>query len=335
MGNIVNKNTNYIDTCYEYIINNILKEQDYKLVKNDKYMSILSQDLYKKVLVINDIYITLLEDNTEFQRLLLTPFISGLCKNKNLDNKSAIDNFIKNKYILFAGFSRMNFCKMISFATCDVKFNSVFDKEVPYISILCAFHSMEVDTDNKQRTIGLGSISLYKMVEFLFIKGYEYVTLSCTKDLIEYYRKLGFKLGSSSRFDYTDLYKKLKLRYTHKKLKYILYDIIVQSHNDATINENMQINIVEGSDYDLKNILSNINYSRRIPEDTLYKMFLHKDRINKLKDFCKSKLYSIEHNEISENFFDTPNRNDFLEGIKISDAYNASIDNHNIDIDDF
>ncbi len=216
MRNIVNKEVTKDDICYDYIIGELISKKEYNLQEVKQYRNFLDTTIKNNVIKIGDLYIAMLikEDWSEddINRLLISVFVEPLCGNtKYINNDYAKNSIIEAEYVFMAGFSHINFCKIISFVTCNIK--TVFNEECPFIDAICAMkpYNAELlkDFNNIKNDIkfNIGMISIFKCIQYFKELGYKYVLLECNKDLIFYYQKLYFKVGTNPSNDYSKCFK--------------------------------------------------------------------------------------------------------------------------------
>ena len=211
MGNLVNKELTKDDICFDYIVKELIEKNGYKLIESNNMRSIISTDVKNNVLKIGYCYcgmITRNYSNTEdLKRLLISPFVHGLCIGKYIDKTYTVNAVLYDEYLFFAGFSHINFCKIITISSCSI--NTVFGEDVPMINTLCAikpynFSLENVSTEQNEVKLNIGMITLFKCIQYFKELNYKYVNLECHYELINYYLNLFFKLGKHPKSDYSN-----------------------------------------------------------------------------------------------------------------------------------
>jgi hypothetical protein len=210
MGNLVNKDLTKDDICFDYIIKELIEKYKYKLVESNNMRSIIHSNVKNTVLKIGDCYCGMIERNYEdtedLKRLLISPFVYGLCVGKYIDKTYTVNAVLDDEYLFFAGFSHINFCKIITISSCSI--NTVFKEKIPMINTLCAIKPYNVSleltsTEQNEVKLNIGMITVFKCIQYFKELGYKYVNLECHYELINYYLNLFFKLGQHPKSDYS------------------------------------------------------------------------------------------------------------------------------------
>jgi len=216
MENIVNRKLTKDDICYDYIIDELVSKKYYNTTEVKTYWNFMNTTIKNNVIKIGDLYIAMLikEDwsDDDIDRLIISVFVEPLCgTTKYINNDYAKTSIIESEYVFMAGFSHINFCKIISFVTCNIK--TVFDEECPFIDAICAMKPYDTellkDFNNIKNDIkfNIGMISIFKCIQYFKELGYKYILLECNKDLIFYYTQLYFKVGTNPDNDYSKCFK--------------------------------------------------------------------------------------------------------------------------------
>jgi hypothetical protein len=207
MGNLVNKEITKDDICFDYIVKELIEKNNYKLIETDNPLLVSKSITENVVLKIGDLYCSMIERDysmsEDIKRMLLSPFVNGLCIGSYINKDYAVSSILDDKYIFFVGFSHFNFCKVISFSSCDL--TVVFGDTIPIINSVCAIKPsqyVQEELDNKKIKLNLGMITIYKCIQYFKEKGYKYVILECHHELIEYYMKIYFNIGRSPKTNY-------------------------------------------------------------------------------------------------------------------------------------
>ena len=123
MGNIVNKEITKDDICFDYIVKSLVDNYGYTITETNNEDKVIDILLDKNIIKIGELYIVLI---TEFNkddmliRYLISPFAEGICKSKFVDKKYSVESIINSNFLFFAGYSHVNFCKIITFAACNL-----------------------------------------------------------------------------------------------------------------------------------------------------------------------------------------------------------------------
>jgi len=279
MGNSLTNETTKVDICRVYLLDYLIDNYGYTIhyFYNDKtnykiFKEFMNIDLTKKIVRLYNIYICLITSDIDkeyvYQKLLLTPFIEGICKKdkETVDTVYAIQSFLQNDIVIFLGYSHINWCKMVSFITCNIHYNEAIAQNTPEINVLCAYSSertlslLEMNNNEDFVRPRVGTIVMYKLLQYLKNKGYFIVYLWCKFSLIKYYRGLGFKLG-------------IKEDITFKQWRVVTKSGTKQ--NKDLIYENEKLIKKYGSDYAFIKDYTLIEGQPNFTEDTMYKMYLY------------------------------------------------------------
>jgi len=350
MGNSLTNETTKIDICRVYLLDYLIDNYGYKIHNfyNDEtnhkiFKEFMNIDLTKKIIKLYNIYICLITSDIDkeyvYQKLLLTPFIEGICrKDKDTINiEYAIQSFLQNDIVIFLGYSHINWCKMVSFITCNIYYNEAIKEEAPEINVLCAYSSerklslLEANNEDFVRP-RLGSVVMYKMLQYLKNKKYSIVYLWCKFSLIKYYIGLGFKVG-------------IKEDISFKKWRVLTKTGTKQ--NKELIYENEKLIKKYGSDYTFIKDYTLIEGQPNFTDDVMYKMYIYltdknlgiikEDSIYRMSYVINKYNGGSDDNGGIDEFKDYFNmrKDSFVNSMKESIEYTSMVEEANIDLDRF
>ncbi len=252
-------------------------------------------------------------------RYLISPFAESVCKGDFVDKKYSVESIINSEFLFFAGFSHVNFCKIITFACCNYAYLN--DDKYPIIDLVCAMKTTSnlIDEINhtliQEARISLGTIIIFKCIQYFKDKGFDRVLLECNYKLFDYYKNLFFNIGTGE-----------DNKYPFKRNDIISAKLAALSNTGRFRDKTNFSHLIITDNY-IDNLV--ITKPEKAFKNTLFKMYFNIDRYFKmLKRKAEDKIWNIKEKKFIKTLFDSIRDS---EVVKVNNYYNQLMRNYESD----
>lgn len=110
------------DICVDYFFQDLI-DNGFQVSERKFNTDILDVSPVNSILKVGDVYAGMITENEneldDIKRIMIFPFVKGLCRGKNIDLKFAKESVFRDSFLFFVGYSKLNFCKILAFSTAN------------------------------------------------------------------------------------------------------------------------------------------------------------------------------------------------------------------------